>query len=39
MQNAGAQEAQAPRAAPAEPPAEAGPRSRETLRNRERSER
>src|SRR5687767_13862756 len=29
----------APRAAPAEPPAEAGPRSRETLRNRERGER
>jgi membrane protease subunit HflK len=39
MQSAGAPEAQAPRAAPAEPPAEAGPRSRETLRNRESRER
>jgi membrane protease subunit HflK len=41
MQNAGAPggENAAPRAAPAEPPAEAGPRSRDTLRNRERGER
>jgi len=41
MQNAGAPpgDGAAPRAAPAEPPAEAGPRSRETLRNRERGER
>ena len=41
MQGAGAQPdgAGAPRAVPAEPPAEAGPRSRETLRNRERGER
>jgi modulator of FtsH protease HflK len=40
MQNAGAPaESSAPRAAPAEPPADAGPRSRETLRNRERSDR
>jgi modulator of FtsH protease HflK len=40
MQNAGAQpESAAPRAAPAEPPADTGPRSRDTLRNRERSER
>jgi membrane protease subunit HflK len=40
MQNAGAQpDAAAPRAQPAEPPADAGPRSRETLRNRERGDR
>ncbi len=40
MQSAGAPgEGAAPRAAPAEPPAEAGPRSRETLRNRERGDR
>jgi membrane protease subunit HflK len=41
MQQAGApgSEGATPRAAPAEPPAEAGPRSRETLRNRERGER
>src|SRR5687768_15314928 len=40
MQGAGAPgEGAAPRAAPAEPPAETGPRSRETLRNRDRSER
>jgi membrane protease subunit HflK len=40
MQGAGAQgEGATPRAAPAEPPAEAGPRSRETLRNRERGDR
>jgi membrane protease subunit HflK len=40
MQGAGAPESSAaPRAAPAEPPADAGPRSRDTLRNRERSER
>jgi modulator of FtsH protease HflK len=41
MQQAGApgSEGGTPRAAPAEPPAEAGPRSRETLRNRERGER
>ncbi|HYG55435.1 MAG TPA: FtsH protease activity modulator HflK [Burkholderiales bacterium] len=41
MQNAGAPEGQpAPRAAPAEPaPNDAGPRSRETLRNRERADR
>jgi len=39
MQNAGASETPAPRAAPAETPAEAGPRSRETLRNRERGDR
>jgi len=39
MQSAGAPEGAAPRAAPAEPPAEAWPRSRETLRNRERGDR
>src|SRR5687767_7869308 len=41
MQGAGAAgtEGTPPRAAPAEPPAEAGPRSRETLRNRDRGER
>ena len=40
MQSAGAPgEGAVPRAAPAEPPAEAGPRSRETLRNRERGDR
>jgi membrane protease subunit HflK len=41
MQSAGAPggESAAPRAQPAEPPADAGPRSRDTLRNRERSER
>jgi len=41
MQSAGAPgtEGAAPRAAPAEPGSEAGPRSRETLRNRERGER
>jgi membrane protease subunit HflK len=41
MQSAGAQPegGAAPRQAPAEPPAEAGPRSRETLRNRERADR
>jgi len=39
MQSAGAPEGAAPRAAPAEPPAESGPRSRETLRNRERGDR
>jgi membrane protease subunit HflK len=41
MQSAGAQGegAAAPRAVPAEPPPEAGPRSRDTLRNRERGER
>jgi membrane protease subunit HflK len=40
MQSAGAPtEGASPRAAPAEPPPEAGPRSRETLRNRERGER
>jgi modulator of FtsH protease HflK len=31
--------AAAPRAAPAEPPADSGPRSRETLRNRDRADR
>jgi membrane protease subunit HflK len=35
----GGETAAAPRALPAEPPAEAGPRSRDTLRNRERTER
>jgi membrane protease subunit HflK len=40
MQSAGVPgEQPAQRATPPEPPAEAGPRSRETLRNRERSER
>jgi modulator of FtsH protease HflK len=39
MQAAGAPEGAAPSAAPAAPPAEAGPRSRETLRNRERGDR
>ncbi len=42
MQSAGApgtEGAAAPRAAPAEPPAEAGPRARDTLRNRERGDR
>jgi modulator of FtsH protease HflK len=39
MQGAGADGAAAPRAAPAEPAPEAGPRSRESLRNRERGER
>jgi membrane protease subunit HflK len=40
MQGAGAPEGQAaPRATPPEPAADAGPRSRETLRNRERAER
>ena len=41
MQSAGAQAegAAPPRPAPAEPPAEAGPRSRETLRNRDRADR
>ena len=39
MQSAGAPESAPPRAAPAEPPADAGPRSRETLRNRERGDR
>jgi modulator of FtsH protease HflK len=39
MQSAGAPEGAAPGAAPAAPPAEAVPRSRETLRNRERGER
>jgi modulator of FtsH protease HflK len=41
MQSAGgaADGAAAPRAAPAEPSAEAGPRSRETLRNRDRADR
>jgi membrane protease subunit HflK len=40
MQSAGAPGSEAPaRAAPAEPPAEAGPRSRDTLRNRERGDR
>jgi membrane protease subunit HflK len=40
MQSAGAPgDATAPRAAPAEPAPEAGPRSRDTLRNRERGER
>jgi membrane protease subunit HflK len=41
MQSAGAptEGGAAPRAVPAEPPAEAGPRSRETLRNRERADR
>jgi modulator of FtsH protease HflK len=39
MQSAGAPEGAAPGAAPAPPAAEAGPRSRETLRNRERGER
>ncbi|MGH8725731.1 MAG: FtsH protease activity modulator HflK, partial [Burkholderiales bacterium] len=39
MQSAGAPEGAAPRAATPEPPAEAGPRSRETLRNRERGDR
>ncbi|HEU4352031.1 MAG TPA: FtsH protease activity modulator HflK [Burkholderiales bacterium] len=39
MQSAGAAEGAAPSAAPAAPPAEPGPRSRETLRNRERGDR
>jgi membrane protease subunit HflK len=40
MQGAGAPEGQAaPRAAPPEPAADAGPRSRESLRSRERAER
>jgi membrane protease subunit HflK len=41
MQSAGTQAegGAAPRPAPAEPPAEAGPRSRETLRNRDRGDR
>ena len=39
MQSAGVPEGAPARAAPAEPPAEAGPRSRETLRNRERGDR
>jgi membrane protease subunit HflK len=39
MQSAGAPEAAAPSAAPAAPPADAGPRSRETLRSRERGDR
>jgi len=42
MQGSGSQaggEAAAPRPVPAEPPPEAGPRSRETLRNRERADR
>jgi len=39
MQAAGAPESATPGAAPAAPPAEAGPRSRETLRNRERGDR
>jgi len=39
MQSAGAPEGAAPRAATPEPPAESGPRSRETLRNRERGDR
>jgi membrane protease subunit HflK len=40
MQSAGAPaEGASPRATPAEPPADAGPRSRETLRNRERGDR
>jgi membrane protease subunit HflK len=42
MQNAGAQGAEggaAPRAVPAEPPPDAGPRARDTLRNRERGDR
>jgi membrane protease subunit HflK len=40
MQGAGAPGGEAPaRAAPAEPPPEAGPRSRDTLRNRERGDR
>jgi membrane protease subunit HflK len=40
MQSAGGQaEGSAPRPVPAEPPADAGPRSRETLRNRDRAER
>jgi membrane protease subunit HflK len=41
MQSAGSQPegAGAARPAPAEPPAEAGPRSRETLRNRDRADR
>jgi modulator of FtsH protease HflK len=39
MQSAGAPEGAPQTAAPAAPPAEAGPRSRETLRNRERGDR
>jgi membrane protease subunit HflK len=39
MQSAGAQEGAPQTAAPPAPPAEAGPRSRETLRNRERGDR
>jgi membrane protease subunit HflK len=39
MQSAGAAEGAAASAAPAAPPAEPGPRSRETLRNRERGDR
>jgi modulator of FtsH protease HflK len=40
MQGAGAaSETPAPRATPPEAPTEAGPRSRETLRNRDRNER
>jgi membrane protease subunit HflK len=39
MQSAGAPDGAAASAAPAAPPAEAGPRSRDTLRNRERGDR
>jgi membrane protease subunit HflK len=39
MQSAGAPEGSPARAAPAEPPADTGPRSRDTLRNRERGDR
>jgi membrane protease subunit HflK len=39
MQSAGAPDGAATSAAPAAPPAEAGPRSRDTLRNRERGDR